>query len=189
MQGITRGGDGEAQRPKSRDANQKIRSMKKLRLCKRAASDCKRRSPPHRRPDLSYLAAGTNLARSHESGNVMRGRISLLSTFRACLVWTSIEWLADGGVRIGALVRNSDLAYDDVDFARIVSIQSPRRCCRARPRNCATCRELPAATCCNARAVLISMTLGSACNQAASPGSGCDALRRREPSARRARLE
>jgi xanthine dehydrogenase YagS FAD-binding subunit len=43
-----------------------------------------------------------------------------------------IEHLADGGVRIGALVSNADLAHDE--FAAYPAVR--KRCCRARRRSC-----------------------------------------------------
>jgi xanthine dehydrogenase YagS FAD-binding subunit len=65
-------------------------------------------------PGTAYLAAGTNLL------DLMKGGI----VRPTCLVDMShlpgldgIEHLAGGGVRIGALVRNADLAHDP-DFAR-----------------------------------------------------------------------
>lgn len=57
-----------------------------------------------------YLGAGTNLL------DLMKGNISrpnrLVDVTRLPGL-DAIEWLDDGGVRVGALVRNSDLAYDD----------------------------------------------------------------------------
>src|SRR6516162_2819245 len=66
------------------------------------------------RPGSAYLAAGTNLL------DLMKGGIARPD----CLVDITrlpgldrIERLPDGGLRIGALVRNADLAHDP-DFAR-----------------------------------------------------------------------
>jgi xanthine dehydrogenase YagS FAD-binding subunit len=65
-------------------------------------------------PGAVYLAAGTNLL------DLMKGGVSrpdrLVDVTRLPGL-DRIEPLADGGVRIGALVRNADLAHD-VDFAR-----------------------------------------------------------------------
>jgi xanthine dehydrogenase YagS FAD-binding subunit len=65
-------------------------------------------------PGAAYLAAGTNLL-DLMKGDILRPRrlvdISRLPGLDA------IEHIADGGVRIGALVRNADLA-DDPQFAR-----------------------------------------------------------------------
>lgn len=66
------------------------------------------------RPGATYLAAGTNLL------DLMKGGVSrpdrLVDVTRLPGL-DRIEPLADGGVRIGALVRNADLAHDS-DFAR-----------------------------------------------------------------------
>jgi xanthine dehydrogenase YagS FAD-binding subunit len=64
-------------------------------------------------PDARYLAAGTNLL------DLMKGGISRPSTLVDITRLPDldrIERLPDGGFRIGALVRNSDLAHDP-DFA------------------------------------------------------------------------
>ena len=66
-----------------------------------------------------------------------------------------IEALPDGGLRIGALARMSDVAADrDV---RDAFPSSPRRCCSRPPANCATWPR-SAATSCSARAAPISAT-------------------------------
>ena len=66
------------------------------------------------RPGATYLAAGTNLL------DLMKGGVSrpdrLIDVTRLPGL-DRIEPLPDGGVRIGALVRNADLAHDS-DFAR-----------------------------------------------------------------------
>jgi xanthine dehydrogenase YagS FAD-binding subunit len=65
-------------------------------------------------PGAAYLAAGTNLL------DLMKGNISQpkrLVDITHLSGLDRIEDLADGGVRIGALVRNADLA-DDANFAR-----------------------------------------------------------------------
>jgi len=65
-------------------------------------------------PGAAYLAAGTNLL------DLMKGGVSrpdrLVDVTRLPGL-DRIEQLADGGVRIGAMVRNADLAHD-ADFAR-----------------------------------------------------------------------
>jgi xanthine dehydrogenase YagS FAD-binding subunit len=66
------------------------------------------------RPGATYLAAGTNLL-DLMKGGVSRPDRLVDVTHLAGL--DRIEYLPDGGVRIGALVRNSDLAHDS-DFAR-----------------------------------------------------------------------
>ena len=65
-------------------------------------------------PGAAYLAGGTNLL------DLMKGGIarpSLLVDVTRLPGLRAIEPLADGGVRIGALVRNADLAHD-AGFAR-----------------------------------------------------------------------
>ena len=65
-------------------------------------------------PGVSYLAAGTNLV------DLMKGAIlrpDRLVDVTHLPGLDDIELLGDGSVRIGALVRNADLAYD-ADFAR-----------------------------------------------------------------------
>lgn len=64
-------------------------------------------------PGAAYLAAGTNLL-DLMKGNIARPARLVDVTHLPGL--DRIEHLPDGGVRIGALVRNSDLAYD-TDFA------------------------------------------------------------------------
>ena len=65
-------------------------------------------------PGAAYLASGTNLL------DLMKGGISrpnrLVDVTRLPGL-DRIEHLADGGIRIGALVRNADLAHDP-DFAK-----------------------------------------------------------------------
>src|SRR6202045_2256605 len=65
-------------------------------------------------PGAAYLAAGTNLL------DLMKGGVSrpsrLVDVTRLPGL-DRIERLADGGIRIGALVRNADLAHD-AGFAR-----------------------------------------------------------------------
>ncbi len=60
-------------------------------------------------PGAAYLAAGTNLL-DLMKGNVVRPDRLVDITHIDGL--DTIEWEESGGVRIGALVRNSDLAYD-----------------------------------------------------------------------------
>jgi xanthine dehydrogenase YagS FAD-binding subunit len=66
------------------------------------------------KPDAAYLAAGTNLL------DLMKGGVTRPSTLVDISRLAGLdqtEQLAGGGVRIGALVRNADLAHDP-DFAR-----------------------------------------------------------------------
>ena len=65
-------------------------------------------------PGAAYLAAGTNLLDLMKGGVTRPSRLVDISHLPGL---DRIEHLADGGVRIGALVRNADLAHDP-DFAR-----------------------------------------------------------------------
>lgn len=60
-------------------------------------------------PGAAYLGAGTNLL-DLMKGNVVRP--SRLVDVTRLPGMDAIDWTMDGGVRIGALVRNSDLAHD-----------------------------------------------------------------------------
>ena len=103
-------------------------------------------------PGAAYLAAGTNLLDLMKGGVSRPSRLVDISHLPGL---DEIEDLADGGVRIGALVRNADLAHDRA-FARAFR-RSPRRCCPERPRSFATPRR-SAAISCSGRAALTSMT-------------------------------
>ena len=65
-------------------------------------------------PGSAYLAAGTNLLDLMKVGTTRPERVIDITRLPGL---DRIEWLPDGGVRIGAMVRNSDLAYDE-RFAR-----------------------------------------------------------------------
>ena len=65
-------------------------------------------------PGSAYLASGTNLLDLMKAGAARPQRVIDISRLPGL---ADIHWLPDGGVRIGALVRNSDLAYD-TRFAR-----------------------------------------------------------------------
>jgi len=65
-------------------------------------------------PGAAYLAAGTNLLDLMKGGIARPSRLVDISRLPGL---DRIEELADGGVRIGALVRNADLAHD-VTFSR-----------------------------------------------------------------------
>ena len=60
-------------------------------------------------PGAAYLAAGTNLLDLMKGGIARPSRLVDISHLPGL---DRIEHLADGGVRIGALVRNADLAHD-----------------------------------------------------------------------------
>jgi xanthine dehydrogenase YagS FAD-binding subunit len=65
-------------------------------------------------PGSAYLAAGTNLLDLMKVGVARPDRLVDITRLPGL---DQIERLADGGVRIGALVRNADLAHDP-DFAK-----------------------------------------------------------------------
>ncbi|MGA8760225.1 MAG: FAD binding domain-containing protein, partial [Stellaceae bacterium] len=60
-------------------------------------------------PGSAYLAAGTNLLDLMKGGVVSPKRLIDVSRLSGL---DRIERLPDGGMRIGARVRNADLAYD-----------------------------------------------------------------------------
>jgi xanthine dehydrogenase YagS FAD-binding subunit len=69
-------------------------------------------------PGAAYLAGGTNLLDLMKGGIARPGRLVDVSHLLGQLpALGRIEHLTGGGVRIGALVRNADLAHD-ADFAR-----------------------------------------------------------------------
>src|ERR1700728_2477547 len=120
------------------------------------------------KPGAAYLAGGTNLL------DLMKGNVS----HPARLVDIShlpgldcIEDLPDGSVRVGALVRNADLAHDR-DFARRFPAVAEALLsgASAQLRNAATVGgNLLQRTRC-----AYFYDVASACNKRA-PGSGCDA--------------
>src|SRR5690242_20367474 len=65
-------------------------------------------------PGSAYLAAGTNLLDLMKGGITRPDRLVDITRLPGL---DRVERLADGGYRIGALVRNADLAHDG-DFAR-----------------------------------------------------------------------
>src|SRR5450432_3414207 len=119
-------------------------------------------------PGAAYLAAGTNLL------DLMKGGItrpSRLVDITRLLGLDRIERLADGGIRIGALVRNADLAHD-ADFAKSYPAVAEALLsgASAQLRNAATVGgNLLQRTRCG-----YFYDVASACNKRA-PGSGCDA--------------
>jgi len=119
-------------------------------------------------PGAAYLAAGTNLL------DLMKGGVSrpdrLVDVTRLPGL-DRIEHLPDGGIRIGALVRNADLAHD-VDFARAFPAVAEALLsgASAQLRNAATVGgNLLQRTRC-----AYFYDTASACNKR-QPGSGCDA--------------
>jgi xanthine dehydrogenase YagS FAD-binding subunit len=119
-------------------------------------------------PGAAYLASGTNLL------DLMKGGISrpdrLVDVMRLPGL-DRIERTADGGIRIGALVRNADLAHDP-DFARSYPAVAEALLsgASAQLRNAATVGgNLLQRTRCG-----YFYDTASACNKR-EPGTGCDA--------------
>src|ERR1700722_1849390 len=119
-------------------------------------------------PDAVYLAAGTNLL------DLMKGGVSrparLIDVTRLPGL-DRIEHLPDGGIRIGALVRNADLAHD-AGFARSYPAVAEALLsgASAQLRNAATVGgNLLQRTRCG-----YFYDTASACNRR-EPGTGCDA--------------
>src|ERR1700722_651020 len=119
-------------------------------------------------PGAAYLASGTNLL------DLMKGGItgpSRLVDVNRLPGLDRIEFLDDGGVRIGALVRNADLAHDR-EFARAFPAVAEALLsgASAQLRNAATVGgNLLQRTRC-----AYFYDVASACNKR-SPGAGCDA--------------
>jgi xanthine dehydrogenase YagS FAD-binding subunit len=119
-------------------------------------------------PGAVYLAAGTNLLDLMKGGITRPSRLVDISHLPGL---DHIEDLADGGVRIGALVRNADLAHDS-DFARRFAAVAEALLsgASAQLRNAATVGgNLLQRTRCP-----YFYDAASACNKR-EPGSGCDA--------------
>jgi xanthine dehydrogenase YagS FAD-binding subunit len=119
-------------------------------------------------PGAAYLAAGTNLVDLMKDGIVRPHRLVDVSRLPGL---DRIEHLPNGGVRIGALVRNADLAHDP-DFARRFPAVAEALLsgASAQLRNAATVGgNLLQRTRC-----AYFYDVASACNKR-NPGSGCDA--------------
>ena len=120
-------------------------------------------------PDAAFLAAGTNLL------DLMKGGVSTphrLVDVTKLPGLGSIEHLPDGGVRIGALVRNSELAFD-VAFAKRFPIVAEALLAgaSAQLRNAATVGgNLLQRTRC-----AYFYDVAGACNKR-TPGEGCGAI-------------
>jgi xanthine dehydrogenase YagS FAD-binding subunit len=119
-------------------------------------------------PGSSYLAAGTNLLDLMKIGVSMPARVVDITRLPGL---DEITWLPDGGVRVGALVRNSDLAYDARFSRTFPSVaEALLSGASAQLRNAATVSgNLMQRTRC-----AYFQDLASACNRR-TPGSGCDA--------------
>ncbi len=119
-------------------------------------------------PGSAYLAGGTNLLDLMKGGATRPERIVDITRLPGL---DHIEWLSDGSVRIGSLVRNSDLAYDR-RFAQTFPFVAEALLsgASAQLRNAATVGgNLMQRTRC-----AYFHDLASTCNRRA-PGSGCDA--------------
>ena len=120
-------------------------------------------------PGSAYLAAGTNVLDLMKGGALRPDRLVDVTRLAGL---DRIERLADGGVRVGALVRNADLAHD-ADFARAYPAVAEALLSGASPqvRNAATVGgNLMQRTRCS-----YFYDVASACNRR-QPGAGCDAL-------------
>ncbi|NGN43578.1 xanthine dehydrogenase family protein subunit M [Mesorhizobium sp. CGMCC 1.15528] len=120
-------------------------------------------------PGSAYLAAGTNLLDLMKVGASRPERVINITRLPGL---DRIEWLPDGGVRVGTLVRNSDLAYDE-RFAKTFPVVAEALLsgASAQLRNAATVGgNLMQRTRC-----AYFHDLAGACNRR-EPGSGCDAL-------------
>ena len=120
-------------------------------------------------PGAAYLAAGTNLIDLMKGGITRPNRLVDVTRLPGL---DRIERLPDGGMRIGALVRNADLAHDS-DFARSYPAiaEALLSGASAQLRNAATVGgNLLQRTRCE-----YFYDVASACNKR-EPGAGCDAL-------------
>jgi xanthine dehydrogenase YagS FAD-binding subunit len=119
-------------------------------------------------PGSVYLGAGTNLLDLMKGGAARPERVVDITRLPGL---DSIAWLPDGGVRIGALVRNSDLAYDGRIQRTFPAItEALLSGASAQLRNAATLGgNLMQRTRC-----AYFYDVASACNRRA-PGAGCDA--------------
>jgi xanthine dehydrogenase YagS FAD-binding subunit len=119
-------------------------------------------------PGAAYLAAGTNLLDLMKGGVTRPDRLVDVTRLPGL---DRIERLPDGGVRIGAMVRNADLAHD-ADFARAFPAVAEALLsgASAQLRNAATVGgNLLQRTRC-----AYFYDTASACNKR-QPGAGCDA--------------
>jgi xanthine dehydrogenase YagS FAD-binding subunit len=119
-------------------------------------------------PGAAYLASGTNLLDLMKGGITRPDRLVDVTGLPGL---DRIEHLADGGIRIGALVRNADLAHDP-DFVRSYPAVAEALLsgASAQLRNAATVGgNLLQRTRCG-----YFYDTASACNKR-EPGTGCDA--------------
>jgi xanthine dehydrogenase YagS FAD-binding subunit len=119
-------------------------------------------------PGAVFLAGGTNLVDLMKGGALRPKR--LVDVTRLAEL-SKIEWLPDGGARIGALVRNSDLAHDPAFAKSYPAIaEALLSGASAQLRNAATVagNVLQRTRC------AYFYDTASACNKR-TPGAGCDA--------------
>ncbi len=120
-------------------------------------------------PGAAYLAGGTNLVDLMKIGVSQPARLVDISHLPGL---DAIDWRADGAVRIGALVRNADLAYDGRFAAAFPAVaEALLSGASAQLRNAAT---LGGNLMQRSRCAYF-QDGASACNRRV-PGSGCDAL-------------
>src|SRR6202521_957726 len=119
-------------------------------------------------PGAAYLAGGTNLLDLMKGGITRPSRLVDVTRLPGL---SAIEPLADGGVRIGALVRNADLAHDPGFARRFPAVaEALLSGASAQLRNAATVGgNLLQRTRC-----AYFYDVASACNKR-EPGSGCEA--------------
>ncbi len=120
-------------------------------------------------PGAAYLAAGTNLLDLMKVSIMRPGYVVDISRLPGL---DRIETLPDGGVRIGALVRNSDLVYDPAFAKHYPAVaEALLSGASAQLRNAATVGgNLLQRTRCG-----YFYDTASACNKR-EPGAGCDAV-------------
>ncbi|WP_019996188.1 FAD binding domain-containing protein [Aureimonas ureilytica] len=120
-------------------------------------------------PGAAYLAAGTNLLDLMKGGVARPGRLVDITHLPDL---SRIETLPDGATRIGALVRNADLAHDTSFAARYPAVaEALLSGASAQLRNAATTGgNLLQRTRCR-----YFYDTASACNKR-EPGTGCDAI-------------
>jgi len=115
-----------------------------------------------------FLAGGTNLLDLMKGNLVRPARLVDISRL---LGLDTIEFLADGGVRVGALVRNSDLAHDAKFAAKFPAVAEALLAgASAQLRNAATV----AGNVMQRTRCAYFYDAASACNKR-EPGAGCDA--------------
>lgn len=119
-------------------------------------------------PGAAYLAAGTNLVDLMKGGIVSPGRLVDIARLPGL---DRTEQLPDGGIRIGALVRNADLAHDPSFTRRFPAVtEALLSGASAQLRNAATVGgNLLQRTRCP-----YFYDIASACNKR-TQGTGCDA--------------